>query len=493
MAFEITIDSTNEPVAEGETLEVNYTVENTGSSEATQDVNLFVDQKASPGLMDSFESGVSTNWTNNSDYTTSSTTALDGSNAAVRTGTAGLAAGPGTFGPAFDFDTNFLTFGIYADNDAGGFDIHFGASSIGSDDGYKVECDVPGNSISLTDEAGGGTTNEILATDTDIVFFSGRWYEVSLYYGSAGLRAIVYDTSDNSEAGRVEASLSGGGYSDPSYFMLYPYNTDSSADTNRLDYVRATDQDPYTGESYANVSISSTAKTDISFTSSDSITDHFTTGDAGYNMDRAYISTARANTDDASAVMEIPSGSQDGPDIVHDFESTWGYGPNSAHARWWFYFPDTTANATGTDIKGASLSNSNRVDASDGTNYWSCRQEMRDNGDGTFRTQLYIYHADRTDQYGDNTDHWSADYATGQWHQFDQWVDLGTAGENDGVFQLWIDGNLEQDSSGWRLRDSGYDLPIRYLWTHHYQNNTTVSADFPVYYDTIKIWEEKQM
>lgn len=40
MTFEITIDSTNTPISEGETLTVDYTVENTGASADTQDIDL---------------------------------------------------------------------------------------------------------------------------------------------------------------------------------------------------------------------------------------------------------------------------------------------------------------------------------------------------------------------------------------------------------------------------------------------------------------------
>lgn len=233
------------------------------------------------------------------------------------------------------------------------------------------------------------------------------------------------------------------------------------------------------------------ARTYESFEDSQTASDYFTTGDSGHSMDRADIVTTQVIDGDQSAEMLIPSGTQDGPDIVYDFESTWGP-TDTAHARWWVYIPDSDATATNTDLKGASLTNSNETTATDGTNHWNCRQEWRDNGDGTFRTQLYIYHADRNDGFGDNTDDWSSDYALGEWHRFDQWVDIGDAGFHDAVFKLWIDGNLEQDTSGWRLRNSGVDLPIRFWWPHLYQNNEAVSADFPVYYDQLRIWKERQ-
>lgn len=53
MAFEVTIDQTNTPISEGETLIVDYTVTNTGASTETQDLELHI---VSPtAVIDDFE------------------------------------------------------------------------------------------------------------------------------------------------------------------------------------------------------------------------------------------------------------------------------------------------------------------------------------------------------------------------------------------------------------------------------------------------------
>lgn len=225
----------------------------------------------------------------------------------------------------------------------------------------------------------------------------------------------------------------------------------------------------------------------LDFDSSDSVTDHFSGGQDGWRLDRAEISTYAYTTPDASLQGNIYSGDQGGQDMVHSVPNR-----NKMHARWYQLIPSGTTGITdGNDVKFPSLSNSNIKDPADGTNHWNARQECQRNS-GSWRTHMYVYHADMG-TYGENTDHWSSWFDEGQWYQFDQWVDLGTAGEHDGEIHLWIDETLEIEHTGLRFRDAGVDLPIRVWWTNSWQNDNAVSEDVLFHWDDFQFWESKQL
>lgn len=66
MTFDVTIDQTNTPVSEGETLIVDYTVTNTGSSSDTQTIELHI-ISPSGQIIDSFEDGDIAEYVNGTD------------------------------------------------------------------------------------------------------------------------------------------------------------------------------------------------------------------------------------------------------------------------------------------------------------------------------------------------------------------------------------------------------------------------------------------
>ncbi len=80
---------------------------------------------------------------------------------------------------------------------------------------------------------------------------------------------------------------------------------------------------------------------------------------------------------------------------------------------------------------------------------WSARLGWTLDGKG----KLYVYDQDRSNQCG--TNQYFADdkrYEAGETHRLTQWIKLNTPGEDDGVIQVWLDGELAVTASDLELR-----------------------------------------
>lgn len=108
----------------------------------------------------------------------------------------------------------------------------------------------------------------------------------------------------------------------------------------------------------------------------------------------------------------------------------------------------------------------------DGTDGWSARMMWRTNGSGgspatgdTANLVQYVYHPDQPGTFGEDfryddgpDSQWQA-FEDDRWYQLQHRVVMNTPGQNDGLIQGWVDGELVMEAQGLRFRDTA-DFPI---------------------------------
>ncbi|WP_276253291.1 polysaccharide lyase [Halomontanus rarus] len=191
--------------------------------------------------------------------------------------------------------------------------------------------------------------------------------------------------------------------------------------------------------------------------------------------------------------------------------------PQNAHARFWIYHPPEfefyTNGPGGTKLPGFAHTDDagwgHREPGVDG-NGWSARGGIARPNHGWYNetsgpgwyNQVYHY-----DQDGDESDHLvgsELDPGFGQWHQIDQYVEMNTPGQNDGIYKVWIDGKMVSDN----LLDpfdsskvSNYDeiqfrdVDADYLHVHRFWFNCYFGGSYgaqrddeALYFKNLKIW-----
>ena len=171
--------------------------------------------------------------------------------------------------------------------------------------------------------------------------------------------------------------------------------------------------------------------------------------------------------------------------------------PEAAHARYWIRHPeDWTFHADGgTKLPGfAGVYQGTPQEggfggrSSDGTNGWSARMFNREsNGEIGLGTQ--IYHADARGDYGDHPT-WRGTLDRGEWHAIDQYLQLNTPGEADGVYRGWIDGVPAIEETRLRFRDAGHEeIRIESFWINFYYGGGWGSpVDQHVHMTDVQLW-----
>lgn len=212
-----------------------------------------------------------------------------------------------------------------------------------------------------------------------------------------------------------------------------------------------------------------------------------------YGVDSNSTVTDVTGRDGNQLQVTIPGGENRGLYTVHNHATRTGDSLTSCYHKLALRFePGFTSNITddgklpgfagrdGTD-EGAGGSPAN------GTG-WSARMGWDDpgsHGDG-IALDWYIYHMDASGSYGEH-DYWGKLLNEGQWYDIEQYIDLGTPGENDGVLQGWIDGKLEYERTDLRFRDSGGN-DVQWSWMDFYHGGgNTPSGDVTVQFDDFGI------
>lgn len=131
-----------------------------------------------------------------------------------------------------------------------------------------------------------------------------------------------------------------------------------------------------------------------------------------------------------------------------------------------------------------------------GSNGWSARggffrQQGASDQDRRYRNiGSYVYHADMPEIYGSS---WGWNRGpTGvleknRWYSVEQYVQLNTPGQNNGVLRAWIDGGLAFEKTDLRFRDVS-ELKIEALWMNVYHGGTRPPMeDLTLYIDNLVI------
>lgn len=93
------------------------------------------------------------------------------------------------------------------------------------------------------------------------------------------------------------------------------------------------------------------------------------------------------------------------------------------------------------------------------------------------------------DSYGTHA-LWDTTLEPGRWHKIDQYIELNTPGENDGVLRGLVDQTLVYDSDDWRWRDTD-DIRIQQFWANFYHGgNEPVPQDMALYMDSLYLKDE---
>lgn len=126
---------------------------------------------------------------------------------------------------------------------------------------------------------------------------------------------------------------------------------------------------------------------------------------------------------------------------------------------------------------------------SNGKNGWSARGSGSSHGD-KFRLTTYCYHADMKGSYGDNW-YWNhPGLEKGRWYCVEQYCQINTPGENDGIIRGWIDGKKVFEKTNIRMRHTK-TLGIENVWFNfYYGGKATAPKTCYAYLDDIVISDQ---
>jgi hypothetical protein len=116
---------------------------------------------------------------------------------------------------------------------------------------------------------------------------------------------------------------------------------------------------------------------------------------------------------------------------------------------------------------------------------WSTRYMWREGG----RMVAYVYHLDQKDRYGDQ---WELDrtFTPGKWYRLTQRVRVNSANRADGIFQVWVDGELVLDRHDVRFRTGTFAQVDHFLFSTFFGGSDASWApeiDSLAYFDHFRI------
>ncbi|WP_226479946.1 polysaccharide lyase [Natrinema amylolyticum] len=216
--------------------------------------------------------------------------------------------------------------------------------------------------------------------------------------------------------------------------------------------------------------------------------------DSGWRMDTmtAVTSPTAPSGNDAALQTTTQSGAHVGGHGYIEMDRAVGYQPEELHQRYWVYFGENTNpqdDCKAPGFSGDPNRNLSGTTAPDGYNGWSARGSYHA-ASGGIEPGFYVYHVDQPDWWG-TYERWGVTLNRSQWYQIDQYIDLNTPGENDGVLKGWVDGEEVYSRSNWRWRDTS-DLPVHAFWHDFYHGgNATASNTYSIYTDEYQCWAEQ--
>lgn len=173
----------------------------------------------------------------------------------------------------------------------------------------------------------------------------------------------------------------------------------------------------------------------------------------------------------------------------YEFEESEYSEPEELHARYHIRFDDDFRMESGGGVRTGRVGGRR----SDGSNGRSGRVFFHPTGDQERPVQLaiYLYHADMNGPYGELRSWTGSDAGkleTETWYQIDNCVKLSTPGENDGVLEGWVGGNVVLELSTLEFRDTP-SLQMGEYWFDCYWGGSRRSPeDNHVYFDALLLF-----
>lgn len=191
--------------------------------------------------------------------------------------------------------------------------------------------------------------------------------------------------------------------------------------------------------------------------------------------------------------VRVDKGGHYGVSLAFPFERQWGFEPERAYFRYHLRFGDDWAPRRGGKLPGFGGTygragwGGRPVDGTDG---WSARGLFGGQEDGRTPIGFYCYHMDMRGRYGS---HWVWDrerrgfLENNRWYAIQQFIQLNTPGQADGILRGWVDGKLAFEKSDIRFR-SVNTLKLQNVWVNVYHGGTwSADTEQHLYLDNIVI------
>lgn len=202
--------------------------------------------------------------------------------------------------------------------------------------------------------------------------------------------------------------------------------------------------------------------------------------------------------------VPIPEGRHRGMRMRFWFADQFGAEPEAASATYWLYVPSdfqyADSHSGGGKLPGFQGTYGNcgggDLGPCDGSDGWSARMSFIRPKAAYLDTEIglahYVYHGEMAGEglypYGTYL-RWRRGISTGEWHRIDQYVEMNTPGEHDGVLRGWVDGELALDRDGLLFRSaSATDIRIQeFVNTVYFGGKWASPVDNALYFDDLEI------
>ncbi len=159
------------------------------------------------------------------------------------------------------------------------------------------------------------------------------------------------------------------------------------------------------------------------------------------------------------------------------------------YLEYYIKFDDNFDFQLGGKLPGLSGGESNSGGNKPSGDGWSARLMWRESG----KLVVYLYHMDQPTSYGEDFD-LNRFAIPGQWHRITQRIKINTGNNNDGILQVWFDGELALLRTDIRYRNND-QAPVDHLFfSTFYGGNTSEWApdrDGFIYFDDLRIGTNK--
>lgn len=191
--------------------------------------------------------------------------------------------------------------------------------------------------------------------------------------------------------------------------------------------------------------------------------------------------------------VRVDSGGHYGVSLAYRFADQIGEEPEAIYFQYYLRFASDWRPERGGKLPGIAGTygragwGGRKVDGTDG---WSARGLFDGQVDGKTPIGFYCYHADMKGKYGAHWT-WKRDGFQGlennRWYCIEQYVQLNSPGENDGILRAWVDDRLVFEKTDVRMRDIDR-LKIENVWINVYYGGTwKAHQDYHLYIDDVTI------